>query len=667
MAAALYDSTTIYDATGVGYDGLGDGVTTMPTLGVFIAFDASPYDVDPVWTEVTTYVTSVNIDRGRSDDFSPFVSTAFVTFQNNTRQFDPFNTAGAYYGKLLPRKQIKIVALNNSVLYPVFRGFVEGFPVKFTEAGYASTVSVQCFDLLALLATAQMPDVLFERTYNYQFGYQANLLSGMVDGTPDVVKNPVHYYRCADQSPSTTIVDSGTKATNLLGSLNWSFGTQLAPLASKNSINIGKSNSYTATGGAATATGITVNLWFTLTDTTSTAYFLYVEHGYVRMRANIDASGYFHVEVRTPTFTWDAYDYTLNSGGKMRDGQPHHLQILYTPATTNAYGSVYQVYGVLDGVQVLLSNTGGGAVNTLGSDVVTVTNMTFQELTVYDFCAFGSTLYSFGLGKITESAVYRFRRLIDYTDVPQSRTNYDEIVIPGNIGTTSDFAGYPSNFVYVTDIDEYGTPMVDALNNTVISEYGFMYCDKNGKLQFKGRNYVYVNPTSNTNQATLGTGGIPFEPQIDMQLSGDQIRNDVTVTFSGDGNVNAVNSASISAHGTNSENIDTQITTISTSTTLAKYVALVAGNLTTNLSPLKIGVTKTTADYATILGLELLDRTTVVVAPQTGSSFTKIQLLNKISHSITSSSWDVTVDGSEQYTAWFILDKSTLNGIDKLQ
>lgn len=152
-----------------------------------------------------------------------------------------------------------------------------------------------------------------------------------------------------------------------------------------------------------------------------------------------------------------------------------------------------------------------------------------------------------------------------------------------------------------------------------------------------------------------------------MQLSGDQIRNDVTVTFSGEGTVTRQNATSVAAFGTNGETVDTQLSTIAQAKTLASYVGTVAGNLTTNLSPLRIGVTKTTADYATILGLELLDRTTVVVTPKTGSSFTKVQLLNRISHSITPSSWDITVDGSEQYTTWFILDSSTLNGTNLLQ
>ena len=662
MAVPLYDSTTLYDATLVGYDGLGDGVTTMPTLGVFIAFDGSPYDVEPEWTEVTPYVTNVNIDRGRSDDFSPFVSTAYVTFQNNTRQFDPFNTAGTYYGKLLPRKQIKLVAMNNGVLYPVFRGFVEGFPVQFTEAGYASTVSVQCFDLLALLASSQMPNVLYEFTYNYILRF--NPLSGFLDGSPTVTKIPVHYYRGDDQTPSTTITDQGTQASPLLGSVPWSFGTQLAPLGSKNSINIGQSNSFTCPTGTGVATGLTVNLWFTITDKTSTAYFLYVEYGSVRIRANIDASGYFHVEVKTPTFTWDGYDYTKNSGAKMRDGQPHCLNIMYTPSATNAYNSGTYVYAFLDSQSILSSISGGSATNALGADVVTVSNIVFQELAVYDFSAYSAyALYNYGAGKITEFVGYRYRRLIDYTDVPQARTNYAELIGNPAIG----WAGYQFNVVYVTDIDNQGTPIVDALNNTNNAEYGFMYCDKNGVLQFKGRNYVYVNPTSNTNQATLGTGGIPFEPQIDMQLSGDQIRNDVTVTFSGEGLVNAVNSGSVSAYGTNTETINTQITNIYYSRILANYVATVAGNLTTNLSPLRIGVTKTTADYATMLGLELLDRTTVVVTPKTGSSFTKVQLLNKITHSITPSSWDITVDGSEQYTAWFIIGSSTLDDGFRLQ
>jgi hypothetical protein len=81
-----------------------------PTPIVEIAFDASPYDVSPTWTNVTSWVRSLSTDRGRSDDWDDFYGSAQVVLNNRTRLFDPYNTSGTYYGKLLPRKQIRITA-----------------------------------------------------------------------------------------------------------------------------------------------------------------------------------------------------------------------------------------------------------------------------------------------------------------------------------------------------------------------------------------------------------------------------------------------------------------------------------------------------------------------------------------------------------------------------
>jgi hypothetical protein len=83
----------------------------IPTPIVEIAFNDTPYVNNPTWTDVTTYVRSIDTSRGRTDDFADFdTGTASVVLDNRSRLFDPFYTAGTYYGKLLPRRQIRIRA-----------------------------------------------------------------------------------------------------------------------------------------------------------------------------------------------------------------------------------------------------------------------------------------------------------------------------------------------------------------------------------------------------------------------------------------------------------------------------------------------------------------------------------------------------------------------------
>jgi hypothetical protein len=74
-----------------------------------------------------------------------------------------------------------------------------------------------------------------------------------------------------------------------------------------------------------------------------------------------------------------------------------------------------------------------------------------------------------------------------------------------------------------------------------------------------------------------------------------------------------------------------------------------------------------TADWTTLLGLELFEKYTISVNPSTGSTFTQTQLINQITHSIVPGKYEMTIDGSARYCAWFILDQSTLDGPDVLQ
>ena len=82
-----------------------------PTPIIEIAFDDGPYVVSPTWTDVTTYVRGFETSRGVPDDWTLQADgSATVTLSNRDRRFDPFNTSGPYYGKLLPRRQIRIRA-----------------------------------------------------------------------------------------------------------------------------------------------------------------------------------------------------------------------------------------------------------------------------------------------------------------------------------------------------------------------------------------------------------------------------------------------------------------------------------------------------------------------------------------------------------------------------
>jgi hypothetical protein len=133
MSIATYDLASLtYDSASTSYDGYGSPLPNMPAVGVFISFTDGPYVVEPTWVDVTQYVRDINVRHGRGNDLQQFPSgSATLTLDNRARLFDPFNTAGTYYGNLKPRRQIKIVGHWAGVTYPIFRGFIAGWPVQY--------------------------------------------------------------------------------------------------------------------------------------------------------------------------------------------------------------------------------------------------------------------------------------------------------------------------------------------------------------------------------------------------------------------------------------------------------------------------------------------------------------------------------------------------------
>ena len=127
-------------------------------LTVEIAFDSNPLDASQTFTDVSTYVRSIETNRGRQhalDDFQ--TGTCSVVLDNTDDRFNPLNTASPYYDsatgetKVKPFKKIRISAEYDSTTYRLFTGFVTGYPESFGGQGVDSTVRVQAVDLFKLL------------------------------------------------------------------------------------------------------------------------------------------------------------------------------------------------------------------------------------------------------------------------------------------------------------------------------------------------------------------------------------------------------------------------------------------------------------------------------------------------------------------------------------
>jgi hypothetical protein len=595
----------------------------FPTPKVYIAFDDGPYVASPTWTEVTQYVFSADVSRGRSDDYSNVVGTASVVLNNNTRLFDPFNTAGTYYGKLLPRRQIKIEAVSGVTTFAVFRGFIAAWPAQFNDAGKTGTVSLQCFDALALMAQEQLPDTLFDFTKTLA---------------------PIHYYRLDDPIGQGFLVDSGSRPSNLTAEPLFYAGDYSKVMSLIPQLNV-EATQFVGFGYLSgivtgfTDTAVSVATWITPSDASPVIYGFDAFLNGCRVLTNFFGTTAEIWGINATT--GNTYKAQFPTSVTEQTG-PFHLAVTFTSATLKVYINGQDVTGA---ITIL-------AVGASPREQIYLYGPQMQETSVYNSvltAAQVADLYKFSVANIIETTAARFNRLIGFTSFPSALTS----------ATATPVAS-------VSNLSQVGNNLAAELALVNNSEGGAMYVTKAGTITLTDRNYYYTNAKSIASQATLATASIGYEPQVSIEYSGDNIRNVYQVDFTGGGTFTASNAASVTAYGRNTTSLQTQLSTVAQAQTLAAYEAKVGGQLLSDTSPVKVGVAGVTADWTTLLGLELFERYTITVNPSTGSAFSQDQLINQISHSIVPGKYEMTIDGSARYAQWFTLNRSLLDGPDLL-
>jgi len=114
-------------------------------------------DVPADVVDISSQVLKCSTRRGRNRILSNFeAGSATVTLNDPDSDFNPQNTAGPYYGKLIPLRKIRIYAetevLGDIVSVNLFSGYITSYDTGFYEGTNAtSTVVLQCVDGFRLL------------------------------------------------------------------------------------------------------------------------------------------------------------------------------------------------------------------------------------------------------------------------------------------------------------------------------------------------------------------------------------------------------------------------------------------------------------------------------------------------------------------------------------
>ena len=164
---------------------LGDVLTEIQ--GVCVAFDSATFDPSPVWHRLDNptgpyTVTGYTITRGRRYETDRTdTGRATITMIDKTGALDPTNTLGAFYGKIIPRKQAAI-ALQNPITgtwRTIYRGFVSAWRFQPHPTERWNEVTIELDDALAVLAATEIvPDGSFGhqvQSGNVVYNQDANL------------------------------------------------------------------------------------------------------------------------------------------------------------------------------------------------------------------------------------------------------------------------------------------------------------------------------------------------------------------------------------------------------------------------------------------------------------------------------------------------------------
>jgi len=595
-----------------------------PTPIVEIAFTDGPYVVSPTWTDVTSYVREMMIDRGISDDWTLVADgLAVVTLSNRDRRFDPFNASGPYYGNLLPRRQIRIRATYASTTYDVFRGFISGWPPEWTDAGYDSTVTLSCFDALQLLGSSSLPA-------DWSRDYILSL-------------NPRHYYPCDEPIVAFTagsLKDYGTYPLDITTTTNVSNSTELAiglPSRSIQGVGTGGTGTTGLVASGLSPNEITMSLWgvFDYANSASCAFTncamgIGYDQNTGKYVVEVSDVGAGTIRILTTTNTYD--------GSTPR----------FIASTFNATTKAQELY--IDGVLVPTGTTTSGAI-LFGAESVVLDNGQFQQVCVFTArltAAQIQTIFNYSLANFPETTSARFNRIIAETPFSASLTS-----VPASPASS------------VLDITNDAPTVSSELAKIAESEYAPLFVNKAGTVTLYQQNQIRTQTKSITSQATYGAGGLPIGPEVQLQYDGDSMRNVANVEMSGGGVYITSNSSSITTYGEAEQFTSTQVSSLVDAVDIGNIVESWGGIVYAKASPTQV-VLSPAENWATTLGLELWERFTLSVQPPTGSAITTPMLATRISHSVSPERWNTTLEGSARWAAVFILNQSRLGGTDLL-
>lgn len=551
--------------------------------------------------------------------------------------------------QVAPRKQIKIVANWNGVEYPLYRGYIAGWPVEYTEAGLDSTVTIDCFDLLGLLGSsivkrnlvedvhlATNPTLYFPLSENPNLNSWLDRVSGAVAWSQPGVTfvsptGQTTYYPWTTTSfELTQPLSRGT----ITSALTLSNQEDLTPLELGGVTSDGPSQDF--------------SLSFLMRPSNRTIALPTLKIGNCVVTFGLDSAsqgGWMFVENSAATSrSRVAFDFRTNN--------TYHIVITFNNTTKQ-----FQVF--VDGVSrsgVLASGGDASIVPYSYSYAYLARRFQLQHIAIWTRVLTTTdiqTIYQAFDGRIDQTSFNRYGDSLIKADVPS------------NLYSISSACQ-----TIVSDVDPASTPLIPTLQKVNAGELGEIFVDDLGVLQIYGRDDVFNKVRSNTSQMTFTDSGVGVDydaGSVRLDFNADQVRNNLTFSASNGGEVNVTDATSVTNFGNAAEKVDTFLRSATDATTAGQRLVTVYKNPQVKVEPFMVkGQQDSAYNWPRLLALELLDKVTFKRTPSVGSAVSKDLLVQSIEHRITPGEWQTVVNGSGRWANWFVLGVSLLGSDDLL-
>jgi hypothetical protein len=624
-----------------------------PTLTVQISFVSTPLATAPTWVDVTDYVLAVNgvsIDRGRPSEFAVFsAGRCSFTLDNRDRRFDPSYSAGPYFGNLTPRKQMRVFSTYSAVDYPMFQGWVTGWPQSFPNPNENGTVTIEAIDGLAWLAKARLSS---DAVYDYANTTIGSLVGFLrtCDGTRWVDAGVGDYSARLGCGP--TVNPAGSIAAGVFSnSVPFSTG---APVSDTNTW---VSEAITGAAGVWTASGpYTVAFWFKTTKLATLWAGYYPTGGPNGCSIFTDSAGKISVSTEVAGVVGGTQ---TNTTPAIVDGLIHHFAFT---ATTAAVGGTIYIDGVAVPSTISGSTNAGFSLGVLGNCYVpSVTRATGFQGQMMDVAFWNkilsaseiATFYNLSRGYLEETADVRANRILDHVGWPAAWRDI-----------TTDPESVCGQLIYNTRTS------LSALQDVERTEQGRLFASKTNAITLQARYFTQEVTRGNTVQVIFSDDGADAGYEtLGFEYTELDVQNDITVTTP-TYTTNSRNSTSITAVGRQSETVATLLTNSQLSADMAAGLVYQRKDPSYRSAPIRCNPGATPSLWAAILGLELGDRIRLEVTPAgVGSQHVEVMTVEQISWRLVGRvdvemQWEITVQGSPVHTGFFMIDSSSVDGPD---